>query len=65
LRFEPASFDAVFAANVLHLVPDLEAARRRTHGDRRDPKKRNAASFEAALQRVRAEGLEPDRDDTK
>lgn len=26
LRFEPASFDAVFAANVLHLVPDLEAA---------------------------------------
>ena len=26
LRFEPASFDAVFAANVLHLVPDLESA---------------------------------------
>lgn len=26
LRFEPASFDAVFAANVLHLVPDLDAA---------------------------------------
>lgn len=26
LRFEPASFDAVFAANVLHLVPDLKAA---------------------------------------
>lgn len=26
LRFEDASFDAVFAANVLHLVPDLERA---------------------------------------
>lgn len=26
LRFDPASFDAVFAANVLHLVPDLEGA---------------------------------------
>jgi phosphatidylethanolamine/phosphatidyl-N-methylethanolamine N-methyltransferase len=26
LRFEPASFDAVFAANVLHLVPDVERA---------------------------------------
>lgn len=26
LRFEPASFDAVFAANVLHLVPDLGGA---------------------------------------
>jgi len=26
LRFEPASFDAVVAANVLHLVPDLEGA---------------------------------------
>lgn len=26
LRFAPASFDAVFAANVLHLLPDLEAA---------------------------------------
>jgi len=26
LRFAPAHFDAVFAANVLHLVPDLEAA---------------------------------------
>jgi ubiquinone/menaquinone biosynthesis C-methylase UbiE len=26
LRFEPASFDAVFAANVLHLVPDLPRA---------------------------------------
>ena len=26
LRFEEASFDAVFAANVLHLVPDLERA---------------------------------------
>lgn len=26
LRFEPASFDAVVAANVLHLVPDLSGA---------------------------------------
>lgn len=26
LRFDSASFDAVFAANVLHLVPDLERA---------------------------------------
>ena len=26
LPFEPGSFDAVLAANVLHLVPDLEAA---------------------------------------
>lgn len=26
LRFDAASFDAVFAANVLHLVPDLERA---------------------------------------
>ena len=26
LRFEPASFDAVVAANVLHLVPDLDGA---------------------------------------
>lgn len=26
LRFEGASFDAVFAANVLHVVPDLERA---------------------------------------
>jgi SAM-dependent methyltransferase len=26
LRFEPGSFDAVVAANVLHLVPDLEGA---------------------------------------
>lgn len=26
LRFEPASFDAVVAANVLHLVPDFEGA---------------------------------------
>lgn len=26
LRFEPGSFDAVVAANVLHLVPDLETA---------------------------------------
>lgn len=26
LRFEPGSFDAVVAANVLHLVPDLPAA---------------------------------------
>ena len=26
LRFESGSFDAVFAANVLHLVPDLEGA---------------------------------------
>lgn len=26
LRFEPASFDAVVAANVLHLVPDLAGA---------------------------------------
>ncbi len=26
LRYEPATFDAVFAANVLHLVPDLGAA---------------------------------------
>ena len=26
LRFDDASFDAVFAANVLHLVPDLERA---------------------------------------
>lgn len=26
LRFEPASFDAVVAANVLHLVPDLGGA---------------------------------------
>lgn len=26
LRFDDASFDAVFAANVLHLVPDLEGA---------------------------------------
>lgn len=26
LRFERGSFDAVFAANVLHLVPDLEGA---------------------------------------
>lgn len=26
LRFEPASFDAVVAANVLHLVPDLPGA---------------------------------------
>lgn len=26
LQYEPASFDAVFAANVLHLVPDLERA---------------------------------------
>lgn len=26
LRFEPASFDAVLASNVLHLVPDLDAA---------------------------------------
>lgn len=26
LRFPPGSFDAVVAANVLHLVPDLEAA---------------------------------------
>lgn len=26
LRFEPASFDVVVAANVLHLVPDLPAA---------------------------------------
>lgn len=26
LRFEPQSFDAVVAANVLHLVPDLESA---------------------------------------
>lgn len=26
LRFEAATFDAVVAANVLHLVPDLEAA---------------------------------------
>ena len=26
LRFEPASFDAVVAANVLHLVPDLTGA---------------------------------------
>ncbi len=26
LRFEDASFDAVFAANVLHLVPDLDGA---------------------------------------
>ena len=28
LRFEPASFDAVVAANVLHLVPDLSLALR-------------------------------------
>ncbi|MCU0655274.1 MAG: class I SAM-dependent methyltransferase [Polyangiaceae bacterium] len=26
LRFEPASFDAVVAANVLHLVPDIRGA---------------------------------------
>lgn len=26
LRFDPATFDAVVAANVLHLVPDLDAA---------------------------------------
>lgn len=26
LRFEPASFDAVFATNVLHLVPDVGQA---------------------------------------
>lgn len=26
LRFEPETFDAVFAANVLHLVPDVERA---------------------------------------
>jgi phosphatidylethanolamine/phosphatidyl-N-methylethanolamine N-methyltransferase len=26
LRFKPASFDAVVAANVLHLVPDLDGA---------------------------------------
>ena len=28
LRFEPGSFDAVVAANVLHLVPDLDGALR-------------------------------------